>query len=151
MTIEVKSIEEYMDALPIERKEIVSKIRKIFQEHLPSGYEERLQYKMPSFVVPLSRYPKGYLNRKNEPLPFISIASQKNHIAIYHSGIYSDENLLVWAQERYKDLTGKKLDMGKSCLRFKKMEEIPYVFLKELAGKMSVEAFVELVEKVRNR
>jgi len=148
MNYDVSSIEEYIDALEEDRTIIIKKIYGILKEHLPKGFEEAFQYQMISFVVPLKRYPKGYLNRKDEPLPFISLASQKHHIAIYHYGIYSNQNLLKWAQNRYKEMTGKRLDMGKSCLRFKKMDEIPYTFIEELAEKMSVEEFIASIEQV---
>ena len=148
MNYDVSSIDEYIDALEEDRRKIIEKIYKILKEHLPKGFKEAFQYQMISFVVPLSTYPKGYLNRKDEPLPFISLASQKHHIAIYHYGIYSNQNLLDWAQNRYKEMTGRKLDMGKSCLRFKKMDEIPYTFIEELAEKMSVEEFIASIEQV---
>lgn len=151
MNYDVSSIEEYIDALEEDRKSIIKKIYGILKKHLPKGFEEAFQYNMISFVVPLSRYPKGYLNRKDEALPFISLASQKHHIAIYHYGIYSNTELLTWAQNRYKELMGRKLDMGKSCLRFKKMNEIPYTFIEELAEKMSVEEFIESIEQVGSR
>lgn len=146
MKYDVDNVNDYLLALPKERKQVIEKIRKILLSNLPKGFEEVYQYGMITYVVPLSRYPKGYLNRKNEPLPFISLASQKNHIAIYHMGIYGDETLLNWAKETYKEHTGKLLDMGKSCLRFKNINDIPYEFIKALAKKMSVSEYIKQVE-----
>lgn len=146
MKYDVNNIEEYIEALPEDRKIVINKIREILLENLPNEFEEVYQYGMISYVVPLSRYPKGYLNRENEPLPFISMASQKKHIAIYHMGIYGDEELLTWVEETYKECSDQSLDMGKSCLRFKDINNIPYAFIKILARKMSVDDFIKQVE-----
>jgi len=143
----IDSIEQYIEVLPKDRKNVINNIRGILLEYLPDGFEEIFQYGMISYVVPLSIYPKGYLNRKNEPLPFISLASQKNHIAIYHMGIYGDETLLSWAKETYKEYSGEILDMGKSCLRLKNIDDIPYGFIESLAKKMSVSEYLIQVEE----
>ena len=102
---------------------------------------------MPAFFVPLSTYPAGYLDKADQPLPFINIASQKNFIALYHSGIYASPDLLKWFTEEYPKHCKRKLDMGKSCIRFKKIEEIPYDLIGELCSKMSPQDWIDIYEK----
>jgi uncharacterized protein YdhG (YjbR/CyaY superfamily) len=127
--------EKYIGQLPDDRKEAISKLREVIVEHLPEGFTEEMSYGMIGFVVPKSIYPNGYHANPELPLPFINIASQKNHIALYHSGIYADKNLMDWFVQEYPKHSSKKLDMGKSCLRFKKPEDIPFKLLGQLAAK----------------
>ena len=139
--------DEYIDQLPEERKVAVTKLRNIIKENLPKGFEETISYGMLSYVVPHSLYPAGYHVDKKQPLPFLSIASQKNHIAVYHMAMYSDEEILHWFKEEYPKHSTRKLDMGKSCIRFKKAEQIPYELLSELLQKITVEDWIRLYEK----
>ena len=144
MKIEAQSVQEYLENLPEERKEPIEKLRKIISENLPNGFEEQLSYGMIGYVVPKSIYPKGYHCTPELPLPFLSIASQKNSINLYHMGIYADEKLLNWFQEEFPKHSKKKLDMGKSCMRFKKPEDIPYELIGELARKMTPQDWIEM-------
>lgn len=141
-----KQVDEYISSLPEDRKEAIHKLRGIFIKHLPKGFEEDFQYNMIAYVVPHSAYPNGYHVDPKKPLPFINIASQKNHIAIYHMGIYSNPELLSWFEDEYKKQASTKLDMGKSCLRFKKVGSIPYKLIEELAKKVSVKDWISIYE-----
>lgn len=147
MKTETVSPEKYIGQLADDRKEAISKLRKVILENLPEGFKEEMSYGMIGYVVPKSIYPEGYHANPELPLLFINIASQKNHIAVYHSGIYADKNLMDWFVQEYPKHSSKKLDMGKSCLRFKKSEEIPYELIGQLAGKMTVEEWIENYEK----
>lgn len=146
MKIEASSVKEYLDAIPEERKEHFSKLRQIIIDNLPEGFEETMLYNMPAFVVPLSTYPAGYHVKKDTPLPFINIGSQKNFIALYHMGVYADEKVMEWFVSEYPNHSKRKLDMGKSCIRFKKVEEIPYELIGELVKKMTVKDWIKLYE-----
>lgn len=137
----------YYEALPEDRKEPFSKLFTVLESHLPEGFESRLSYGLPTFSVPLSTYEAGYHCKKDEPLPFLSIGSQKNFLAVYHMGLYADPELLDWFTKEYPKHSKYKLDMGKSCIRFKKMDAIPYHLLGELAEKMTAQQWIELYEK----
>ncbi|MEO6547459.1 MAG: DUF1801 domain-containing protein [Ferruginibacter sp.] len=141
------SPDEYVKSLPFERQEAVTKLRKEVLKNLPKGFKEEMNYGMIGYVLPHSLYPKGYHCNPQLPLPFISIASQKNFIAIYHMGMYADKNLYDWFIQEYVKNTTSKPDMGKSCMRFKKMETIPYALIGELGGKMSVKDWIALYEE----
>ena len=147
MTIDAQTPDEYISKLPEERKEAVSKLRTVIRENLPQGFQECISYKMIGFVVPHSLYPDGYHCDTKLPLPFINLASQKNFVALYHSGIYADKALLDWFVGEYPKHVTTKLDMGKSCIRFKKMENIPYELIGELCKKMTPKEWIELYEK----
>ncbi len=147
MTIEAKTVDEYIGQLPDERKAAVSKLRDTVRKNLPKGFEECINYKMIGYVVPHSLYPAGYHCDTKLPLPFINIASQKNFVALYHSGIYADGTLLEWFKAEYPKYVSTKLDMGKSCIRFKKIEQIPYGLLAELCKKMTVNDWISIYEK----
>jgi len=151
MTINAKTPDEYISKLPEDRKEAVSKLRETVRDNLPNGFEERISYKMIGFVVPHSLYPEGYHCDPKLPLPFINIASQKHFVALYHSGIYADKKLLGWFVAEYPKYVKTKLNMGKSCIRFKKIETIPYDLIAELCKKMTPEAWVKLYEKNRKK
>jgi hypothetical protein len=139
-------ITQYLELLPTDRQEALTKLITLAESNLPNGFEAIIQYKMPSFVVPKSIYPAGYHCTPAEPLPFISFASQKNFIAIYHMGLYSLPELYEWFVNEYPKHCKSKLDMGKSCIRFKKTHEIPFELLGELFTKMSPNQWVELYE-----
>ncbi|MCK5907165.1 MAG: DUF1801 domain-containing protein [Flavobacteriales bacterium] len=146
MDIEANTPEEYIAQLPENRKEAIIELRHIMKDNLPSGFEETISYGMLGYVVPHSIYPKGYHVDSKLPLPFINIASQKNHIAIYHMGLYADENLLDWFVTEYAKLGMVKLNMGKSCIRFKKSEHIPYKLLADLMSKVTPEEWIRIYE-----
>ncbi len=151
MQIKADTVEAYINQLPKDRKEIVSKIREIIEENLPDGFSETISYGMIGYVVPHSIYPGGYHVDPNLPLPFINLASQKNYIALYHSGVYADSELLDWFVGEFPKHTKRKLDMGKSCIRFKYMDDIPYELIGELVRKMSVEQWVKLYDAAVKR
>jgi hypothetical protein len=143
--------EHYLSELPEERKIPMLKLREVIKNNLPEGFEEVMCYGMLGFVVPHSIYPKGYHCDPKLPLPFISLASQKNFIALYHMGIYADENLLNWFLVEYPKHCKTKLDMGKSCIRFKKMEDIPFELISELAKRVSVTDWIKKYETAFNK
>ncbi len=146
MQYDVKTPDEYIDAIPEERKEVMSRLRKVIKDNLPKGFEEVISYKMIGYVVPHEIYPSGYHCDPTLPLPFMNIASQKNFIAVYHSGIYASEALMQWFTAEYPKHVTTKLDMGKSCIRFKKPDQIPMQLIGELASKMTTEQWIELYE-----
>jgi len=146
MTIEANSPDEYISKLPEERAVVISKLRNVILENLPKGFEEQMSYNMIGYVVPKSMYPEGYHVTPELPLPFISITSQKNFIALYHMGIYAFPELQEWFVAEYPSYVKTKLDMGKSCIRFKKIETIPYKLIGELVSKMTPEKWVEIYE-----
>ncbi|MDF9798155.1 uncharacterized protein YdhG (YjbR/CyaY superfamily) [Catalinimonas alkaloidigena] len=146
MQSEVRTPEEYLETLTENRKEAVSLLRNTILENLPEGFEETMSYGMLGYVVPHSLYPKGYHADPKQPLPFMSLASQKNYIALYHMGIYSDKQLLKWFTDAYPKHSKSKLDMGKSCIRFKKMDQIPYELIGELSKKITPEEWINTYE-----
>ncbi|CAN5688636.1 DUF1801 domain-containing protein [soil metagenome] len=138
--------QEYVDSLPGDRKQAINELRKVILKNLPEGFCEVMGYGMLAYVVPHSLYPAGYHCDPRQQLPFISIASQKNFIAIYHMGIYADEKLLNWFTDEYKHQGNTKLDMGKSCIRFKKPELIPFDLIGKLASKITPEEWIAVYE-----
>ena len=138
--------EAYIDQLPADRKEAITVLRRTILENLPSGFTETMSYGMIGYVVPHSIYPGGYHADPSKPLPFINIASQKNFVAIYHMGLYTDKELLKWFTEEYGKYTNTKLDMGKSCIRFKKAEQIPYKLIGELVAKITPREWIKIYE-----
>jgi len=147
MKIAASTVQEYLQNIPEERKPYFNRLREVIVENLPEGFEEMLQYGMVGYVVPHSLYPDGYHCKPSEPLPFTHIASQKNFIALYHSGIYANKDILDWFVAEYPKHCTRKLDMGKSCVRFKKIEEIPYELIAELMQKISVQDWIDTYEK----
>jgi uncharacterized protein YdhG (YjbR/CyaY superfamily) len=142
--------DEYISELPSERKEIIIKLRSVISKNLPKGFEEKMSYGMLGYVVPHSIYPQGYHCNTKLPLPFINLASQKNFIALYHMKIYLDMNLLNWFTEEFKK-TGWKPDIGKSCIRFKNMEKIPFDLIGELCKKVTVQEWIDYYnDKIHN-
>ena len=140
--------DEYCDQLPEDRKESMLKLRKEINKNIPKGFKEGMGYGMVGYCVPHSIYPAGYHCDPKLPLPFMSLASQKNFIAVYHMGIYMDQTLMDWFTAEYAKQVPGKLDMGKSCIRFKKPENIPYKLIGELASKMTVNDWIEKYESV---
>ncbi len=139
--------EEYIENLPDDRKTAVKKLRKIILKNLPKGFTECMNYGMLGYVIPHSLYPGGYHCDPRQPVPFMNIASQKNFIAVYHMGVYADKKLLDWFTKEYAKQSKTKLDMGKSCIRFKKIDQIPYKLIGELAGKMTPKKWIAVYEK----
>lgn len=147
MTYDAKNIEEYLELIPIDRKEPIQKLREVILENLPKGFEEVIGYGMPGYVVPHSIFPEGYHCDPKLPLPFMGFASQKNFIAFYHMGIYANQELMDWFVNEYQKYSKLKLDMGKSCIRFKKINEIPYQLIGELVSKVTVEDWIQTYKK----
>ena len=147
MQLKATNVKEYLEAIPEERRDAIKKLRAAIKKSLPKGFKECMGYGMPSYVVPLSYYPDGYHCKADTPLPFLSFASQKNFVALYHMGLYADDKLLKWLTAEYPKHSKRKLDMGKSCIRFKKIEEIPYELIGELLTKMSCDDWIALYEK----
>jgi uncharacterized protein YdhG (YjbR/CyaY superfamily) len=140
--------EDYIAELPADRREAIIKLRKEVQKNLPKGFKEVMGYGMMGYVVPHSIYPPGYHCKPSDPLPFAGFASQKNFIAFYHMGIYADPRLLDWFVKEYPKHTDAKLDMGKSCIRFKNPEKIPFKLFGELMSKMTVKDWIRIYESV---
>jgi uncharacterized protein YdhG (YjbR/CyaY superfamily) len=140
------TVEEYINTLPGDRKEAIEELRKVILKNLPKGFTETINYAMIGYVVPHTIYPKGYHCDVSLPLPFINIASQKNFIALYHMGLYSNKELLEWFTNEYPNYSRAKLDMGKSCIRFKKIDQIPYQLIAELTKKITVKDWIAMYE-----
>jgi len=147
MNYDVTTIDEYLNAIPEDHKAPVEKLRDKIKQNLPKGFKEQLSYGMIGFVVPHELYPAGYHVDPKIPLPFINIASQKHFIALYHSGVYAIPELLDWFQAEYKKQVPTKLDMGKSCIRFKNPKNIPFELIGKLASKLTVEDWIATYEK----
>jgi uncharacterized protein YdhG (YjbR/CyaY superfamily) len=147
MTSEAKTPAQYIKELPADRKEAVSELRNAVLKNIPEGFTEVMSYGMLGYVVPHEIYPAGYHCNPKLPLPFVAIASQKNFIAFYHMGIYANPALLKWFVDEYPKHSKAKLDMGKSCIRFKKPEHIPHKLIGELIKKVTVKDWIESYEK----
>ncbi len=146
MKSNAKTVEEYLEEVPEERKGAFNKLRETILMNLPKGFKEEMSYGMIGYVVPHEIYPAGYHVSPDLSLPFISIASQKNFIGFYHLGIYTMPELLRWFEEEYPKHSEKKLDMGKSCVRLNKLDQIPYELIGELVKKVSVEEWIKMYE-----
>lgn len=146
MQSKAKSVKEYLEELPADRVEPVKKLRNAVLKNLPEGYKEEMSYGMIGYVVPHSLYPDGYHCDPKLPLPFACIASQKNFIAFYHMGIYANPKLLEWFVKEYPKHSKQKLDMGKSCIRFKKFDQIPFDLIGELISKIKVKDWIKIYE-----
>lgn len=147
MQSKATTVESYLKEIPADRKEAVSKLRQVILKNLPKGFSEEMNYGMIGYVVPHTIYPAGYHCDPKAPLPFLCLASQKNAITLYHMGIYADPKLFDWFTKAYAKAVPGKLDMGKSCIRFKKPENIPYPLIGELITKMTVNDWIKLYEK----
>jgi uncharacterized protein YdhG (YjbR/CyaY superfamily) len=146
MTYAADSPAEYIQALPDDRRAVIEQLRAVILENIPDGFQEGMGYGMIGYVVPHRLYPAGYHCDPKLPLPFVSIAAQKNFYALYHMGIYAQPELLTWFVDEYPKHSAAKLDMGKSCIRFKKPEHIPYALIGQLMQKMTVEEWVSIYE-----
>lgn len=145
-----REVDNYIAALEPAREAAVRKLREAIVNNLPKGFEEQMTA-MPSYVVPLELYPPGYHTKADTPLPYISFASTKGAIALYHFGIYVDRELMDWFVEEYSKHVSTKLDMGKSCIRFKNPEKIPFNLIAELVAKRSVKQWIASYEKALGR
>jgi uncharacterized protein YdhG (YjbR/CyaY superfamily) len=148
MQSKATNIDNYIKELPKERQEAITKLRKEVKKNLPKGFKEGMGYGVMGYSVPHSLYPAGYHCDPKLPLPFMGIASQKHFIAVYHMGVYADPKLLKWFTDEYAKAGVGKLDMGKSCIRFKKPENIPYKLIGELASKITPQQWIEKYESV---
>lgn len=151
MTSKATTVDQYINEAPDDRRAALQQLRTIILENLPEGFQECISYGMIGYVVPHSIYPKGYHCTPELPLPFMSFASQKNSINFYHMGIYAKPELYNWFVAEYPKHSKQKLDIGKSCLRIKKPENIPFELIGELAKKMSVSEWIETYEKAFNK
>jgi hypothetical protein len=148
MTSTAATPKEYLASLPEDRQEAMQELVTTISKNLPKGFENRMCYGMLNWVVPHSKYPAGYHCNPTQALPFLAVASQKNFIALYHMGIYSDPKLLEWFTTEFPKHSKAKLDMGKSCIRFKKPEHIPFALIAELAKKMTPDQWIVKYESV---
>ena len=146
MHSQATSVEEYIGSVSDRFKDALILLRKTILNYLPDGFEEVLSYGMIGYVVPKSIYPKGYHCDSLQPLPFIHIAVQKNHISLYHMGIYANPELFAWFTSEYTKYTKMKPDMGKSCIRFKNVNQIPHVLIAELAKRITVAEWIKFYE-----
>ena len=145
MTSTASTIDEYIASLPEERLEPITKLRKVIKKNLPKGFQEEMSYGMIGYVVPHIIYPSGYHCDPKLPLPLMNLGSQKNFIVLHHMAMYGDKKLFDWFVAKYETEVDSKLDMGKGCVRFKKMDKIPYELIGELVAKLSVEDYVNQV------
>jgi hypothetical protein len=151
MQIKADTPDAYLDLLPEDRKPVIGKIRSVILDNLPPGFAEVTSYGMIGYVVPHSLYPAGYHCDPKQPLPFMGMASQKNFVSVYHMGLYADPVLMDWFTGEYPKHCKTKLDMGKSCIRFKKPEQVPFELLGELAAKLSPGEWIALYESKLKR
>lgn len=135
----MNEVQEYVEKIDSKWQDAYRRLAEVIAENIPIGFVLQLQYGMPTYVVPLHDFPEGYLERKDEPLPFISLAAQKRHLSLYHMGIMGNSDLLAWFQAEYQKAVPTKLNMGKSCIRFTNPKNIPYELIGELVGKISME------------
>ncbi len=147
MKIEANSVEDYLNQVPEERNFSFRKLYETVSRNLPQGFQEQLSYGMIGWSIPLETYPTGYHCTPNTPLPFLNLASQKKFIALYHMGIYANPELLNWFVAEYPKYSPRKLDMGKSCMRFKKVEDIPFDLIAELCRKIKTQDWILQYEK----
>ena len=151
MQSKAKSPDAYIAEMPEERQKAFNKLRSVIKKNIPKGFKETMGYGMMGYCVPHSIYPKGYHCNPKDPLPFMGLASQKNFIAVYHMGIYADPALLKWFVTAHAKASPKKLDMGKSCIRYKKPGDIPFELIGELASKMTPNEWIAIYESKLKR
>ena len=141
------SIKDYTNSLVSDRKKTITQLINVIEQNIPKGFEKVMNYGMPSFVIPHSIYPNGYHCDTTLPLPFIGVSNQKSSISLHHMGLYADPELLNWFKSEYPKHSNTKLDMGKSCIRFKKFNEIPYELIGILSNKMTVKNWIDIYEQ----
>lgn len=147
MKIDANNVDEYIEKVQPRFKDAIGKLRDVILHNLPVGFAEKISYGMIGYVVPHSIYPNGYHCNPNQELPFINIAAQKNYISLYHAGIYADSELSDWFKQMYLLENSAKLDMGKSCIRFRNTTLIPYSLIGKLAKRITVADWIEIYEK----
>ena len=145
MKSKTKTVSAYLQQLPEDRRSIISQIRRIILDNLPEGYEEVMQYGMISYIIPFDKFPNTY---NNQPLAYMSLASQKNYISLYLNNVYSDSNLKEWFENEFEK-SGKKLDMGKSCLRFRKLDQLPLDVIGKVVAHTSLDEFIKIYRHAR--
>jgi hypothetical protein len=148
MTSKATTIEEYIDQLPEERKDPIAKLRSVINKNLDKTFKEQMSYGMLGYIVPHNVYPAGYHCSPELPLPFMNLASQKNFISLYCMSLYAASPILAWFELEWSKHTTAKLDMGKSCVRFKKMDTIPYKLIGELCTKMNAKDWITTYESL---
>lgn len=148
MHSDAKTVDQYVNELPEDRRVIIEKIRKVINDNIPKGFEETMGYGMAGYVVPFSTYPKGYRCDPKVQLPFAGFASQKNHIAVYHMGMYAIPGIYDWFVNEYTQRVGKAPDLGKSCLRFRPKQNIPYELIGELFQKITVDEWISVADSI---
>ncbi|MEN4759108.1 DUF1801 domain-containing protein [Chryseobacterium sp. C39-AII1] len=146
MQIPATSVEDYISKIPEERQEVFGKFFNTINDNLPKGFQENISYGMIGWAVPLEVYPAGYHCTPGSPLPFMALASQKNFIAFYHMGMYAKPDLLDWFVAEFPKYSKRKLDMGKSCIRFKKLDDIPFELIAEVCKRMTIEDWIKCYE-----
>jgi len=148
----VSTPEQYLAQLPEDRKTVLGRLRETIKDNLPAGFEECINYGMIAYVVPHDLYPPGYHCDPRLPLPFLSLASQKNFVALYHMGLYVDRPLFDWFVAQYPQHVNTKLDMGKCCIRFKNLQHIPYGLIGDLCQKIDPQQWIgQYGEKIKGR
>ena len=147
MQSKAKTVQEYLQELPADRREAINAVRKVILANLSKGYEECMSYGMIGYVVPHSIYPKGYQCNPKLPLPFVNLGSQKNHMSLHLMCCYGDPELKAWFEKAWKD-AGKKFDIGGGCVRFKKLEDVPLEVIGQLVARLPVDAYIHRIEKV---
>ena len=141
------TIKGYINSLESDRKKTITQLINVIEQNIPKGFEKVMNYGMPSFVIPHTIYPNGYHCDTTLPLPFIGVSNQKSSISLHHMGLYADPELLNWFKSEYPKHSNTKLDMGKSCIRFKKFNEIPYELIGILSNKMTVKNWIDIYEQ----
>lgn len=147
MQSKAATVDAYMAEVPAERQKAFNKLRSVIKKNIPKGFKETMGYGMIGWCVPHSIYPAGYHCNPKDPLPFMGLASQKNFMAVYHMGVYADPKLLKWFRDAHAKASPKRLDMGKSCIRYKKPDDIPFELIGELASKITVDEWIAMYEK----
>jgi hypothetical protein len=150
MQSKAKTVAEYLKSLPPDRRAAIEAVRKVILKNLPKGFKETMQYGMIGYVVPHSLYPPGYHCDPKQPLPFACLASQKNHMALYLMTVYGNNEVESWFRKEYA-AAGKKLNMGKSCIRFKKLDDLPLEVIGKVIARVPVKDYIAIYEKARNR
>jgi hypothetical protein len=140
-----ETVEDYISGLPQERREAVSAVRQTVLDNLPDGYEEGIGFGMIEYRVPLERYPDTY---NGKPLSYVALANQKHHMSLYLMGVYGDAEDESWFRRAYRD-SGKKLDMGKSCVRFKRLDDLPLDVIAQAVARTSVDEYIAMYERSR--
>ena len=146
MQSDAKTVAEYLSNLDEVRREAISVVRGVILDNLPDGYEEAMQFGMITYVVPLSVLADTY---NGQPLMYVALASQKRHMSLYLTNVYGDESVEQWFRERYL-AAGKKLDMGKSCVRFRKLDDLPLELVGEVVARTPIADFVEIYKASRS-